>query len=80
MTNQFATPLTTLATSARKDKAEIKVGDLITVELFGGKISGARVTRIAYGTFFVTLAALQVPAPYSIGQALALDESKVIDW
>lgn len=57
-----------------------QVGDLVTVELFGGKVSGARVRRIEHGNVWVTLAGLSVPQPYAIGDALTLDYNKVIDW
>lgn len=56
------------------------VEDLVTVQLFGGKVSGARVRRIESGNVWVTLAGLSVPAPYMIGDPLTLDTDKVIDW
>lgn len=55
-------------------------GSLVTVRLFGGKESGARITRIAHGTYFVRLCGLTVPEGYSIGQALPLSRDKIIDW
>lgn len=69
-----------LAISIPTRRPTFQVGDLVTVELFGGKVSGARVTRIEASDVFVSLCGLTVPEPYAIGDALALDPGKVIDW
>ena len=61
-------------------QGDFGVGDLVTVTLYGGKVSGARVTRREYGNTWVTLAGLTVPRGYSIGTSLVLDNSAVIDW
>jgi hypothetical protein len=72
------TPLVTFAPTS--PTGTFKVGDLVTVALFGDKISGARVTRHDAHNVWVTLAGLTVPVPYTIGQPLVVDRNKVIDW
>ena len=59
---------------------EPEIGGLLTVELFNGKQSGARLTRISHGSFFVTLCGLTVPEPYDIGRRLVLNRDQIIDW
>lgn len=59
---------------------EPQVGNLVTVELFNGKRSGARLTRISYGSYFVTLNGLSVPKPYEIGDRLVLNREQIVDW
>ena len=61
-------------------KGQPQVGGLVTVKLFGGKTSGARLERVAHGTYFVKLAGLTVPAPYEIGMRLPLEREAIIDW
>ena len=72
------TPLVSL--QATSPTGTFEVGDLVTVSLFGGKLSGARITRQNAHNVWVTLAGLTVPQPYAIGEALVLDREKVIDW
>jgi len=66
--------------TARRPRSEVAVTDLVTVALFGGVTSCARVMRITKCTTFVKLIGLDVPAPYRIGDEFALDHNKVIDW
>ena len=61
-------------------KGQPQVGDLLTVELFGGKRSGARLERVSYGTYFVKLIGLDIPAPYTLGDRLPLNRAAVVDW
>ena len=57
-----------------------KEGDLVTVSLSGAKISGARLTRISCGTYFVRLCGLDVPTPYQVGDRYPLSRDKIVDW
>jgi len=66
--------------AVRRARSEVTVSDLVTVTLFGGVTSCARVMRIERHDIFVKLIGLSVPAPYRIGDELALDHDKVIDW
>ena len=71
-------PLVSL--SNYRPMGEPKVGDLLTVKLYGGKVSGARLVRIDGGTYFVHLCGLAVPAPYELGMHLGLDREAIVDW
>jgi len=72
--------------AVRRPKSDILTGDLVTVDLFSSTApsgfvqSGARVERIAYGTYFVKLVGLTVPAGYSIGDRFPLSGERVADW
>jgi len=66
--------------TVRRDRSEVAVTDLVTVALFGDVTSCARVMRIERHDTFVKLIGLNVPVPYRIGDELALDHDKVIDW
>jgi len=61
-------------------QGEPQVGDLVTVALFNNKRSGARLTRISYGSYYVTICGLTTPQPYQIGDRLVLNREQVIDW
>ena len=61
-------------------KGTFGVGDLVTVTLLGGRVSGARITRQDAHNVWVKLAGLTVPQPYEIGDRLVLDHSQVVDW
>ena len=61
-------------------KGQPQVGGLVTVKLFGGKLSGARLERVAFDTYFVKLVGLDVPAPYCLGDRLPLNREAVVDW
>ena len=78
MAHSFFSPLVSVPVYA--PSGEPQVGDLVTVALFGGKVSGARVERIACGTYFVKLVGLTVPQGYEVGDKLPLDLEKIIDW
>ena len=78
MAHSFSSPLVSVPSYA--PKGEPQVGDLVTVALFGGKVSGARVERIAYGTYFVKLVGLDVPQGYEVGNRFPLEREKIIDW
>ena len=76
--SNFVAPLVIIPNDS--PQGDYGVGDLVTVKLYGGKVSGARVTRRGYGNTWVTLAGLTVPQGYSIGMPLVIDDSAVIDW
>ena len=71
--------------AVRRPKSDILTGDLVTVDLFSSTApnglvqSGARVERIAYGTFFVKIVG-SPPAPYQVGDRFPLSGERVADW
>lgn len=76
----FESSLPLVAVAADKPQGEPVEGSLVTVRLFGGKESGARIERIAHGTYFVRLCGLTVPEGYHVGMPLPLSREKIIDW
>jgi hypothetical protein len=77
MTYPLSTSLIILGESR---KARPREGDLVTVTLFGGKRSDARLERVVSQTYFVKLIGLDIPEPYQIGDRLPLDRASIIDW
>lgn len=73
-------PTSPLVKTEEARRATFEVGDLVTVKLYGDKVSGAKVERIAHNNVFVKLVGLEVPSPYAIGDRFPLDTDKVIDW
>lgn len=78
------TPLVGLQTAR---KGEPREGDLVTVLLarsLDGSVpsveAGARIVRIAYGTYFVRLVGLSVPAGCKVGDPFPLSREAIIDW
>lgn len=69
-----------LAFESRDLKPEPVTGDLLTVRLAGGVVSGARLERQFGPHIWVKLVGLTVPAPYHIGDKLVLDQSAIIAW
>ena len=61
-------------------KGSPQVGDLLTVALFGDKVSGARLERVTCGSYFVKLIGLDVPEPYELGMRLPLNREAILDW
>ena len=78
MAHQLTSSL--VLTQSGGPQGQPKVGDLLTVKLFGGKVSGARLERVAHGSYFVKLVGLNVPAGYEIGTRLPLQREAIIDW
>ena len=74
----FSSPLVSF--EAAGPQGEPQVGELVTVELFNGKRSGARLTRISSGSYFVTICGLTAPQPYMIGDRLVLNREQIVDW
>ena len=71
-------PLVSVPSSGPKGQPQ--VDGLVTVKLFGGKLSGARLERVACGTYFVKLIGLDVPAPYCLGDRFPLNREAIVDW
>jgi len=72
-----------VSTTSKARKGQPQAGDLVTVLVYqNGNLveSGARFKRQAYGTAFVKLVGLGVPAPYRVGDNLAIEANQVIDW
>jgi len=78
MAQQLSTNLIALDFSGPKGSPE--VGDLLTVKLFGGKVSGARLERVEAGSYFVKLVGFNIPQPYAIGDRFPLNREAIIDW
>jgi hypothetical protein len=55
------------------------VGDYVTVELYGGKVACAKVTRRQRGESWIRIVGLNVPQPYMVGDELVIADDKVID-
>ena len=78
MAHGFSSPLVSVPGSGPQGQPQ--VGDLLTVKLFGGKVSGARLERVSCGTYFVKLVGLDIPQPYELGLRLPLNREAIIDW
>ena len=59
---------------------EPEVGTLVTVKLAGGVTCGARLTRVDSDSYFITIAGLEDPLPYKVGERLVVNRDTIIDW
>ena len=68
----------TFSIETRREAPE--VGDLVTWVDYAGRKVGGRLTEWRDGNAWVTVVGLAVPEPYSIGDSITVDQSKVVDW
>ena len=68
-----------ICTTPTTPQGQPKVNDLVTWVDYKGREYAGRLTRIAYGSYFVKAIGFNT-APYEVGQIIPRERQHIIDW